>query len=167
MNYLLEFGNQAVRMFRDGIYLGVEVATPYLEADLQYVKFTQYADTIYLTHPAYQPRKLTRVAELLWVLTSYAPTDGPYLAVNKTTTQFALSNYSYTGRISATADSFGGGDVGKFVEYSEAEIPQLGLISAYVDRSRGRANARGAEDYVNTPSLHEQRCGELYPAVAT
>ena len=45
-----------------------EIATPYTEADLPYLKFTQSADTVYISHPDYAPRKLTRSGHVDWTL---------------------------------------------------------------------------------------------------
>lgn len=58
----------------------VEVSTPYVEADLRLLKFEQSADTIYITHPSYQRRKLTRTGHTAWTLstiTSGASIDPP------------------------------------------------------------------------------------------
>lgn len=55
-----------------------KIATPYLEADLQTLKFTQSADVMYLTHPTYQRRKLSRSGHASWTLT--AVTEGPTLS---------------------------------------------------------------------------------------
>lgn len=141
VNYLLEFGNLYVRIFKNNVYTGVEVVTPYLEADLQYLKFTQSADVLYICHPGYQTRKLLRFSDVSWSLVLFQQSDGPYLAVNDTDTQMAVSNYVDTATITTTADSFVVGDVGKLVEYSKTGIPLLALITAYV----------GAREVVVTP----------------
>ncbi len=44
------------------------LATPYLEADLPLLKFTQSADVMTLTHPAYQTRELSRTDHDAWSL---------------------------------------------------------------------------------------------------
>jgi len=48
--------------------LAYEIPTPYLEADLPALKVTQSADTMYLFHPSYSPRTLTRTAHTSWTL---------------------------------------------------------------------------------------------------
>ncbi|MBW2623128.1 MAG: hypothetical protein JRD68_09505, partial [Deltaproteobacteria bacterium] len=45
-----------------------EIATPYIEADLPYLKVTQSADTLYLAHPGHAPRKLLRYGHTNWEL---------------------------------------------------------------------------------------------------
>lgn len=71
--YVLEFGNLYMRVIHDGAYLGApyEIVTPYLEADLPYIKFVQSADVVIVTHPNYQPRKLSRLADTNWTLTTF------------------------------------------------------------------------------------------------
>lgn len=133
INYLLEFGNANVRIHKDGAYVGTEVVTPYLEADLPYLKYTQSADVLYICHPSYQTRKLTRISDTIWTLSLFEQVDGPYLAVNTTPTQLWLANYTYTARIHTSDPSFVIGDIGKYVEYSRGGIPLLALITGYTD----------------------------------
>jgi hypothetical protein len=133
INYLLEFGNGYVRIHKDGVYVGTEVVSPYLEADLPYLKYTQSADVLYICHPSYQTRKLTRTSDVIWTMSLYQQDDGPYLAVNTTPTQLWLANYTYTARIHSSANDFVIGDIGKYVEYSKGGIPLLALITGYTD----------------------------------
>jgi len=58
------------------------VATPYVEADLPYLKFAQSADTMWIVHPSHQPRKLTRSAHDNWTLSAYEPTANPFTSGN-------------------------------------------------------------------------------------
>jgi hypothetical protein len=44
----------------------VEIPTPYVEADLALLKFEQSADTLYVCHPSYAPRKITRSSHTQW-----------------------------------------------------------------------------------------------------
>jgi hypothetical protein len=46
-----------------------EVTTTYLEADLFKLKFLQSADVLYIFHPDYSPKKLTRNSSLEWTFT--------------------------------------------------------------------------------------------------
>lgn len=52
-----------------------KISTPYQEADLQDLKFTQSADVMYLTHPSYQRHKLSRTGHTAWTLEEV--TEGP------------------------------------------------------------------------------------------
>lgn len=57
-----------------------EITTPYDEGlDLSKLKVTQNADTMYIDHPFFEPRKLTRTAHTSWTLLTYTRTDDPFL----------------------------------------------------------------------------------------
>lgn len=132
INYLLEFGNQYIRIFKDNAYVGTEVVTPYLEADLPFLKFTQSADVLYICHPSYQTRKLIRTSDVIWTLSLFEQSDGPYLSVNSDPDlKLFLVNYSDRANLLTSSASFVVGDVGKLVEYSKAGIPLLALINTY------------------------------------
>lgn len=81
-SYILEFGNLYGRVYRDGgvILSGMspyEFTTPYVSADLATIVYTQEADVTYLTEVGYAPRKLSRLADNNWPLTTptFAPTQ--------------------------------------------------------------------------------------------
>jgi len=83
-----------------------EVTTPYLEADLFQLKIIQSADVLYITHPNYAPRKLSRTGHTAWTLTTITFVDGPYLPQNVTTT--TLSSSGTTGTVTITASAITG-----------------------------------------------------------
>lgn len=66
-----------------------EIASPYLEADLSKLRVAQSADVLYLAHPDYPPRSLSRFAPTNWVLTQLTFNNGPYLPENATSTTLA------------------------------------------------------------------------------
>jgi len=58
-----------------------ELATPYTEAnDLFQLQITQNADTAYIVHPFYEPRKLTRTGHTAWTLVLFTRTADPFTA---------------------------------------------------------------------------------------
>jgi len=67
------------------------VATPYLEDDLFKLKFSRFADKLYVFHSDYPEATLNRFADNNWTHTPLTFVDGPYLPVNKTTTTLAAS----------------------------------------------------------------------------
>ena len=71
--YVLEFTNLLMRVYKDNGIVAVEVVTPYLEADLFDLQFAQDADTMFVTHPSYKPREITRTAHDAWTIKNYAP----------------------------------------------------------------------------------------------
>lgn len=55
-----------------------EIPTPYFEADVSGLQYTQNADTMYLNHQFYEPRKLTRSGHTNWSLARYTRTADPF-----------------------------------------------------------------------------------------
>jgi hypothetical protein len=85
--YILEFGANYVRFFVNGGQLlsgGVpyEVATPYGINDIPGLNFTQSADVLYIVHPSYPPKTLSRLGATNWVLADMVFQDGPYQTQN-------------------------------------------------------------------------------------
>ena len=80
--YIIEFGDQYIRFYKDNGQIqsggsAVEVATPFLEAELFDLYFAQSADTLYIAHPSHAPRKLTRASDISWTLATLTFTSAP------------------------------------------------------------------------------------------
>lgn len=89
----------------------VEVATPYDEADdLFKLEYTQSADTMYIVHPFYEPRKLTRASHTSWTLARFSRTADPFLVggTGKAITGISQAN---PGNVTAVAHGFATGDI--------------------------------------------------------
>lgn len=63
-----------------------ELASPYVLADLPNLRMFQSGDVIYIVHPDYEPRKLSRTAANSWAFSTVVFLDGPYLPINSGTT---------------------------------------------------------------------------------
>jgi hypothetical protein len=59
-----------------------EIDSPYLEAELFEIKYTQSADILYIAHPSHPIMKLSRLAAARWTLTELDFIDGPYDDIN-------------------------------------------------------------------------------------
>lgn len=75
--YVLEFGDLYMRVYRNGaqVLSGMspyEIATPYVEANLQTLQYAQSGDIVTIVHPSYAPRELRRTGHTSWTLTSIA-----------------------------------------------------------------------------------------------
>lgn len=105
--YMLEFGDQYIRVYAYGAYVGVEVASPYLEADLFELAYVQSADQMWITHKDYPPKVLTRTAHTSWSLADFTFLDGPYDPINTTPTTLtpASTGHAIPPMTSATAPS--------------------------------------------------------------
>ena len=114
------------------------LATPYLEADLFQLKFTQSADTLYIWHPDYPERTLVRAADASWTnpLTTYL--DGPYMSLNTTATTLTPTAATGAG-VTITASAVTGinhdtgfqtTDVGRLIRLKEGSVWGYVLITA-------------------------------------
>jgi len=112
-SYILEFGATYIRFFKNGAVLyetgsittAYEISTnvPWSASELDDIIFTQSADIIFLAHPDYKPRKLTRTADdstagrasddTLWTVTEIDFEDGPWADINQTTTTMYASEH--------------------------------------------------------------------------
>lgn len=107
--YALEFGNQKLRFFSNGAQVldtGVpyEIDTPYLEADLPLLHYTQSADVLTLVHPSYPPYQLERHAALDWTLTAMDLSSGPFQDINSDSTKTVIPDGT-TGTVNLVASS--------------------------------------------------------------
>ena len=64
------------------------IATPYAVADLPALRFVQSADTMFIVHPSYAIRKLTRTADNNWTFSTASITGSPSPALNDTTNNY-------------------------------------------------------------------------------
>lgn len=85
--YVLEVGDQYLRFWQDGAQLEsgglpYEVATPWVDADLPLLKFTQSADIIYITHSGYPTGLIKRLAADEFEFEYFVWKDGPFLPLN-------------------------------------------------------------------------------------
>jgi len=116
------------------LYEVYEITSPYDEADLELLKFTQQADVMYITHPDYAPRKLSRYASTNWTLTTitYDSLDiPPFLPINTTATTLTCSHTTGSSRtLTASAALFDDDHVGAYFRLDHGEDWGYVLITA-------------------------------------
>ena len=68
--YMLEFGDLYMRVYKDGAILGApyEVVTPFTEAMLFDLDYTQGEDTMFIFQDSLAPRRLRRFGDTSWTL---------------------------------------------------------------------------------------------------
>ncbi len=168
--YVLEFGNLYVRFFANGVPVTsggstVEVVTPYTEAQLRSLRFTQSADVLYIFHADHVPRKLQRLASdgSSWQLTTIAflppPTYEPDMDVSGGTITIGLAAITGNGvEVRSSADVFYDADVGRQIK----RVAGLASITTYTDRKKVLVDVLG--DFAS--SLIEPGPGTLQTDVA-
>lgn len=78
------------------------MATPYQEADLPRLKYTQSADVMTICCPGYKQRELSRTGHAAWSLAAFANTNGPFQDINVTTSKTVQASAT-TGSVTLTA----------------------------------------------------------------
>lgn len=134
--YILEIGHFYIRIYRDGglllngIGMPLEITSPWTEDDLAQLHTSQSADVLYISHPGYQTRTLSRFSDLSWLLDLYQTTDGPYLSNQDATVTMTLSAVSDTATLTASTAIFTdtATDAGKYIEFREDNLWRLGKI---------------------------------------
>ncbi len=79
--YKLEFGNEIIKVYFEQTLID-SVVSPYLEADLFQLQFKQSADVMWIVHPLYAPRKLSRVSVEEFTLDTIDFNKGPFIERN-------------------------------------------------------------------------------------
>lgn len=85
--YMIEFGDLYCRFYTNGgqiLSIGVpyEIATPYLEAEIPFLKVVQSANTLYIASAFHAPATLVRVTDSNWVLSTFPFINGPFNGIN-------------------------------------------------------------------------------------
>lgn len=132
--YVCEFGDQYIRFYYDGEQLldgagdPVEVVTPYLVADLEALQTRQIGDTMWVVHPSYGPRKLTRTTATSFSLDEIVFEKGPFLLrndlLNDDDVTMTPSVYlaEATGTLTASAATFVSGHVGALWKLTQPRV---------------------------------------------
>ncbi len=82
-SYIIELGNLYARFYKDNGRIEsppgtpIEIVTTYVTADLFELHFAQSADTMYIAHRSYPPRKITRTSHTAWTIADVSFVDNP------------------------------------------------------------------------------------------
>jgi hypothetical protein len=137
--FVLEFGHQYIRFWgNDSQVLSggspLEVASPYQESELRELQYVQVNDIMYIAHANHAPRKLARLADNDWTLTTVAWSYPPLLDQNLTTTTIASSAASGSATLTASASVFQAGHVGS--QWAIQWPRNSGAISTTIDANK-------------------------------
>lgn len=127
--YMLEFGDLYLRIYSpNGVYLGVELVTPYTEAMLPDIDYVQGADTMFLFHPLVPQQRLRRFTNASWDLSAVNFTVPPFdeQGLSPATT-LTLSAVSGVVTATAAAAVFLPSDVGRNL----SALAGIGTITGY------------------------------------
>lgn len=117
------------------------LTTTYETADLPEIKFAQSADVMYICHPDFPVRKLSRTGHTNWTITNVDFSNGPFLDHNITTTTLNPSNRQAGQTTTVTASSttginddngFTSDDIGRLVHFDDGHFKITSITSTTV-----------------------------------
>ena len=152
-----------------------EIDSPYLEQDLDEIKFAQTSTALYIVHPDWAPRRLVRDAVNEWVLEVLDFVDGPYRDPNADDT-VTLAPNAASGpavAVAASADVFAVGDSGRILRLNNPASGTdwgWGVITAVTDARTATVNVR--EPFATANATSQWRLGAWsdttgYPSAIT
>ena len=174
-SYILEFGDQYIRFYtNDGVVLDngspYEISTPYTAADLTTsigtlrLRMVQSADVIYIVHPDYPPKKLSRFGPTNWTLTDIEFKGGPFLDIDpdETIEVYASGN---TGTVTLTASSgiFASTDVGSLILLEEEDLSAIKPWASGQELSTSSSGSSGS----NVFGILRRSEGKTYKCVTS
>lgn len=129
-DYLLEIGEKYIRVHKNGLYINIEVMTPYAADMLQDLRFVQSADTMFIASGKYPVKQLARYSDTDWRFADFEITD---MYFDESTTLENYSGISYTSpgtylfqptvtgeyQIDMSGGGGGGGGAAKYRKHSE------------------------------------------------
>lgn len=159
--YCLFFGELYCRVYAYGgpVLNGavvVEFTTPYSYLDAVDIQYVQSGDVLYLVHPRYAIRKVTRSSNTSWSITEAASTDGP----------FATQNSDQSVKMYASAAS---GTVTLFADaavFTPATVGQLVKIQTETYQAWKPWESGGYLTTVSASGLIRRHNGNVYQATA-
>jgi hypothetical protein len=169
--YLLVFTHQRMEVYGDDEFLAW-IATPWTEAELARLSWTQSADTLFVCHPEVRPRRITRTSDTSWSIGNFVffEKDGVIRQplFRFTPDGLTLTPSATTGSItlSASAALFVAGHVGTRFRIKGKEVEIASVASA---TSAGATVKETLVDTAATDDFEEQAFSAVrgWPVSAT
>lgn len=133
--YLLVFTDLKVDAYRDGVAVA-SADTPWTEAQIGEIVWTQSADTLLVCHSDVPPQKITRTSETEWTVTPWIffqeeeSVRQPYHKFSDDAVTLAASATTGTITLTASADVFDPGHVGQRFRIALKEVEIATVVNA-------------------------------------
>ncbi len=130
ITYLLEVGDKYIRVWKDGVYIGIEVTTPFAQEELSSLRFTQSADVMYICSGVRPVQQLIRYSQNDWQLKEFVVAKPPFMPVNSDE-KLKISASATKGEVTltATGDVFSADMVGAQIKLSHNMPAAMALSS--------------------------------------
>lgn len=123
ISYLLEFylcpdtNSICITVWKDGARVKEGIATPFLIADMNNLRFAQSADVMFITSGTHPVQVLKRYSDTNWVIENFVPTTGYFEKLTMTEgVKIAPSGISGTITLTASDNVFSPGQVGNSMQ---------------------------------------------------
>lgn len=132
-NYVIEAGDEYFRYYTDGGRLEsggnpVELTTPFEIENIRKIRYTQNADTQYITTGVYEVQKHTRTSATSFSITAASFKRGPFLDTNITSTTITPSSATGSTTLTASSAIFQSDHVGSLWRVNEGVV----LITSFI-----------------------------------
>ena len=153
-SYILLFQDKKVRIYKAGVFVK-ELATDYATADINRLYFYQTGDLMFICHPAYPMKQITRTGEAEFSIETVEFDEPPYLATNTTNiTLRASTSTSESGTdvtITASSSLFSASDVGRYIRMTTVSASDTKYswlkIKTYTNETTVVATLEGGQVY--------------------
>ena len=153
-SFLLEIGEQYIRVWRNGIYTGIELQTPFESDVVDKLNCIQSGDVMFMCSGKYPVKTLSRYSDTDWRFDTYKLSEQPYGEVNIDKESTVILNGD---TLTATKDIFNADMVGSVMQIehfvkavSTSKTGEVIQRTEYVTRERHGGYSRlVGEDYNN------------------
>jgi hypothetical protein len=159
--YVLEFGDQYIRFYTNhGQVLSggspYEIVSPYTSSDLTdsvdgtfTLSMVQSGDVIYIAHPSYPLRKLSRLGNTNWTMSAVTLTNGPFKTQNsdRSVTMYASATSGSGVTLTASSAVFTSAMVGSYVYLEPSDLSSIKPWTAGQELSTGTSGGSGSNVY--------------------
>ncbi len=127
--YLLEFGNQYLNVWKDGVKKAT-LTTPFAGTELHKLRFAQSADVMFITSGTHPVQVLTRAADTSWTMTEFIPEPG-YFDATTMKDGVTITPSATTGTVTLTASgsAFTAGQVGNWIRTEQDRASETVTLS--------------------------------------
>ena len=153
-SFLLEIGERYIRVWRNGIYTGIELQTPFESDVVDKLNCIQSGDVMFICSGKYPVKTLSRYSDTDWRFDTYKLSEQPYGEVNIDKESTVILNGD---TLTATKDIFNADMVGSVMQIEHfvkavttSKTGEVIQRTEYVSRDRHGGYSRPVgEDYNN------------------